>query len=108
MSEEDWDPWEPSPEDVAAREKYYAMTRRYPTLLIVMQVVHSYARLKKMMALGAPEQMTRHERELLDGRLDKLCAAMPFDETVDTYPFRDLVDHFRQEILLPPGEGEDA
>jgi len=104
----DEDDWEPGPEDEAQRDRFYALAGRHPTFLIVMKIVHSRARLRSLLRMAAPEMVVENERQILDKRLDELCAAMPYDAAVSTYPLPDIIEHFRQEILNAPGTGDDA
>jgi len=105
---DDDDDWEPSPEEQAQMDKFYRLAERHPTFLIVMKVVHGHSRLKNLVAMEAPEAVIQKEREMLDGRLDELCAAMPYLSDADTFPLPGIIEHFRDELLRAPGSGDDA
>ena len=102
------DNWESSPEEEAQMAAFYQMAERYPTFLIVMKIVHSYTRRKKLAQLEAPEIIVANEQELLDKRLDEFCAAMPYLPDVGTYSLPGIIEHFRAELMQDPGKGNDA
>ena len=106
--EKDDDDWKPSPEEKAQMDQFYRLAERHPTFLIVMKIVHGRTRLKKMLALDGPEVVIQNEREMLDRRLDELCAAMPYLPEQDTFSLPGIIQHFRDEILRAPGSGNDA
>lgn len=102
------DDWKPSEEDTALASAYYELAGRHPTFALVMKIVHSRSRLKTLLAIGAPEIVIDNERGILERRLDDLCAAMPFDSEVGTYPLAGIIEHFRAELTHAPGTGDDA
>lgn len=108
MSTDEDDDWKPSAEDTAIAAEFYELAGRHPTMAIIMRIVHSRARLKKLVAMEAPEVVIANERSIMERRLDDLCAAMPFDPEVETFPLPGIIEHFRDELLHPPGSGDDA
>ncbi len=106
--EDDGEDFEPTAEDVKLNEAYYKLASRHPTFAMIMRIVRSRARMRKLVAMQAPDVVIDNERSILDDRLDDLCAAMPFDSEADTYPLTGIIDHFRDELASAPGTGDDA
>lgn len=106
--DDDDDDWKPSAEEQAAHDRFFAIADRYPTFHLLMKIVHSRARIKKLGSLGAPPVILENEHQMLNKRLDELCAAMPYDGEVSTYPLPGIIEHFRAEFLRAPGKGDDA
>lgn len=108
MSGDGDDDWKPSPEEEAQMDEFYRLAERHPTFLIILKIVQSRARLKRLIAMQGPEQVVQRERQMLDQRLDELCAAMPYVAELEAYPLLGIIQHFRDELRHAPGSGDDA
>lgn len=107
VTEDDLDRPPLTDEEVEDLEEFYALCGRYPTFLIVHKIASRHARLKRLRKLRAPDMVIEKDEQMLEGALDSLCESLLFDATTNLYPFKEVIEHFRDELEHPPDDVAD-
>jgi hypothetical protein len=102
---EDEDEYEPTEEDLAAARRMTELAERYPTFLLLFKALTRHKRHRRLVDLGAPQQILDKETELRERALDALADAFPYDTEVNCYNFPDILNTALSELSRPHTKG---